>query len=108
MPYYRVRQVIREQRDEAGKVVATWVEPQLGGGVSWRGDTDGTNYLLFCDQEVPGLTELTVPDVRAEVGKRPLARLVDVGRWSRGTGHLTPIPLEEVAGPPPDPPKRPV
>lgn len=74
MPYYLVPQVRGETRDELGVVVASWVEPQLGGGLAWRGDTDGVNYLVFVDVDVPGRTALTPAQVTAEVQRRATAK----------------------------------
>ncbi len=92
MPYYQVPQVVT--RDKDGNIVE--IKPQLPGGVSWRGDTDGTNYLVFCDQDVPGLIALDPRFVVAEMrrfaqkkGRHPDRVLDDVERWNPAR---TPLP----------------
>ena len=76
MPYYLVPQIKRfpPPDPDTGLVGEPTIEPQIGGGIGWRGDTDGANYLLFADVEIPGRTPLTDAEVSAEVQKRATAK----------------------------------
>jgi len=99
MPYYQVPQVVTKDKD--GNIIE--IKPQMPGGVSWRGDTDGNNYLVFCDQDVPSLVALAPQRVVAEArrfaglkGRNADRVLDDVERWNPGR---VPLPRQAEAGP---------
>lgn len=116
MPYYITPQIIEEHRDEHGVVISTTIRPQLPGGVGWRGDTDGVNYLVFVDRELPpgGLYRgvpvaelaVTLQEMaanRVKMGRQPISRAaVDI--WARGlvqaTRSLGPAPSPDHTGGP--------
>ena len=104
MPYYVVPQIVVEVKNELGMVVDTTIKPDLPGGVSWRGDTDGVNYLVFVDRELPpggrymqaegrSLRPLIAEiNIRRAETSRPLLRVADVDRWRLGKEQPIPEP----------------
>ena len=62
MSYYLVPQIKRFQPPDpdTGLSPDPTIEPQISGGIGWRGDTDGVNYLLFADTDIAGRTALTL------------------------------------------------
>jgi len=107
MPYYLVPQIKRfpPPDPDTGLVGEPTIEPQIGGGIGWRGDTDGANYLLFADTDVAGRTPLTHDEVSAEVQRRAMAKgrpvaamLAATEKNSLGRVRL-PRPVEPVVEP---------
>jgi hypothetical protein len=81
MPYYLIPQIKRfaPPDPETGLSLEPTTEPQVPGGIGWRGDTDGADYLLFADTEIAGRTALTAAEVSAEVQRRATAKGVPMG-----------------------------
>jgi hypothetical protein len=101
MPYYVVPQVTVEVKDELGVVVDTYVKPDLPGGVSWRGDTNGVNYLVFVDRELPPGGRYTLVRgnmIHAAIAANPHVTREIADRWRLGKEQ--PIP-EPAPGPAP-------